>query len=126
MVETSSHGLTRPSDYSNSIFYTRETSGLEKEKAFTSVLIDSICEGIKDALGKDALEILVSKGLLDNSNEPKKLERQLATIFGTGHTVLERIIVKTLYRKLRVPYDSTLNFDYAKALVVAKNALFED
>ena len=125
MAETSSHGLTRPRDYSESIFSTRETSRLEKEKVFASVLIDSICEGIKDALGKDVLAVLVSTGLLDNSSEPKKLERQLATVFGSGHTVLEKIIVKTLYQRLHVPYDSTLNFDYAKALVVAKNALFE-
>ncbi len=37
--------------------------------------------------------------------------------------MLERIIVKGLYEKLSIPYDS-LGVDYSKALEVARNVFF--
>ncbi len=91
---------------------------------FTSVLIDSACEAVADALGKDVLGILASRGVLDNSDNPTEFQKQLSSIFGNGANVLERIIVKALYQRLRIPYDSTFDFDYAKALDVAKDVLF--
>ena len=73
------------------------------EKAFSSLLIDSICESLEHALGPDVLQILASKGLLDNSDSPEKFEGQLRSIFFDGAKVLERLIIKDLYRKLGIP-----------------------
>jgi hypothetical protein len=101
-----------------------EDSRRAGEKAFSSLLRDSVCESIADTLGKNVLSILVSKGLLDNADNPGEFEKQLSFTFGNGSVVLERIIVKGLYQKLRIPFDSTFGFDYAKALDVARNALF--
>ncbi len=125
VVETSSSGLAKSSSYERPIQnFGRENSKLAEEKVFSSVLTDSVCEAVGDALGKNVLSILVSKGLLDNANNPRELERQLSSTFGNGSAVLERIIVKGLYQKLRIPFDSSYGFDYAKALDVARNVLF--
>jgi len=75
-----------------------------------------------NTLGKDVLSILVSKGFLDEMTNPKELDKQLSSTFGNGSVMLERIIVKGLYQKLRIPYDSSFGFDYAKALDTARSA----
>ncbi len=54
---------------------------------------------------------------------PRELDRQLSSVFGNGYLMLERIIVKGLYEKLSIPYDS-LGVDYSKALEVARNVFF--
>jgi hypothetical protein len=74
-------------------------------------------------MGRDVLSLLVSKGFLDDMANPRELHRQLSTIFGSGSLMLERIIVKGLYQKLSIPYDS-LGFDYSKALDAARNVFF--
>jgi len=45
--------------------------------------------------------------------------------FGNGSVVLERMIVKALYRKLGIRSDSTIGFDYAKALDAARHVFGE-
>ena len=90
------------------------------EKAFSSLLIDSISESLEHALGPDVLEILSSKGLLDNSDNPQRFEGQLRSIFFDGAKVLERLIVKDLYRKLGIPYDSAARFEFSKSIETAK------
>ena len=122
VVETSSPSIARSPTYEmrpQSLI--RESAKLADEKAFASLLTDSIRESIEDSLGKNVLAVLVSKGLLDDPENPRELERQLNSTFGNASSVLERIIVKGLYQKLRIPFDSNLSFDYAKALEVARN-----
>ena len=122
VVETSSPSIARSPTYEmrpQSLI--RESAKLADEKAFAFLLTDSIRESIEDSLGKNVLAVLVSKGLLDDPENPRELERQLNSTFGNASSVLERIIVKGLYQKLRIPFDSNLSFDYAKALEVARN-----
>ena len=122
MVETSSPSIARSPTYEmrpQSLI--RESAKLADEKAFASLLTDSIRESIEDSLGKNVLALLVSKGLLDDPENPRELERQLNSTFGNASSVLERIIMKGLYQKLRIPFDSNLSFDYAKTLEVARN-----
>jgi hypothetical protein len=94
------------------------------EKAFSSVLIDSVVEAVANALGRNVLEILVSKGLLDNSDNAKEFDKTLQSLFGKGSSVIERIVVKDLYRKLGIPYDSEARFDYENSLDTAKAVCF--
>jgi hypothetical protein len=54
---------------------------------------------------------------------PRELDKQLSSVFGNGSLMLERIIVKGLYQKLSIPYDS-LGFDYSNALDNARNVFF--
>ena len=122
VVETSSPSIARSPTYEmRPQSLSRESTKLADEKAFASLLTDSIRESIEDTLGKNVLALLVSKGLLDDAQNPRELERQLNSTFGNASAVLERIIVKGLYQKLRIPFDSNLSFDYAKALEVARN-----
>ena len=123
VIRTSSSSLTRFPGYERPVQDLRkENVRFAGERAFSTLLADSISESIADTLGKDALAILASKGLLDNPDNPTELERQLSSTFGNGSAVLERIIVKGLFQKLRIPFDSNLSFDYAKALEVARKA----
>ena len=121
--ETSSSGIVRPYGLRGLTQNFREDTELAYEKAFLSLLADSICESIKDTMGKDVLSLLVSKGFLDDMASPRELDRQLSTVLGNGSLMLERIIVKGLYQKLSIPYDS-LDFDYSKALDASRNVFF--
>jgi hypothetical protein len=93
---------------------------LSAEKAFSSVLVSTVREAVGDALGRNVLEILTSKGLLDDASNSKEFDRKLQSLFGNGAAVLERIVVKDLDRKLGIRYDSEANFDYQKSLETAK------
>jgi len=90
------------------------------EKAFSSVLVSTVREVVGDALGRNVLEILTSKGLLDASSNSKEFDRKLQSLFGNGAAVLERIVIKDLDRKLGIRYDSQASFDYQKSLDTAK------
>lgn len=96
---------------------------LTDSSAFSSVLIDAICESLKDTLGPDVLEILVSKGLLDDSEHPQEFHRKLASVFGNGATVLERAITKELFRRLGLPPIKNLPFDFFESVTTAKEAV---
>src|SRR5947207_14546110 len=123
VVETSSPSIARSPTYeTRPQGLIRENAKLADEKAFASLLTDSIRESIEDSLGKNVLAVLVSKGLLDEPENPRELERQLNSTFGNASAVLERNIVKGLYQKLRIPFDSNLSFDYAKPMEVARNS----
>ena len=90
------------------------------ENAFASVLVNTVREAVGDALGRNVLEILTSKGLLDDANNSKEFDRKLQSLFGNGAAVLERIVVKDLDRKLGIRYNSEAGFDYGKSLETAK------
>jgi hypothetical protein len=113
--ETNSSGVVKSYGFKGLTQNFREDSDPAYEKAFLSILADSICESIHDTLGKDVLSLLVSKGFLDDMANPRELDKQLSSVFGNASLMLERIIVKGLYQKLSIPYDS-LGFDYSNAL----------
>src|SRR5712664_3753644 len=92
------------------------------EKAFSSVLVSAVREAVGDALGRNVLEILTSKGLLDDASNSKEFDRRLQSLFGNGAAVLERIVVKDLNRKLGIAYNSEARLDYEKSLETAKEA----
>ena len=126
MADTSSPGLARSPAYERPA---ESASGEDRrvgdEKAFASLLTDTVVESMADILGENVLSLLISKGMLDHAENPGELERQLALTFGNGSLVLERMIVKALYRKLGIRADSSSGFDYAKALDVARNVFGE-
>src|SRR6267143_3885469 len=120
-----SSGLARPtSEERQSQSLSRENPMLADQKAFSSLLADSICESIVYTMGKDVLSLLDSRGLLDDLNNPRELDRKLRSMFGNVRLMLERIIVKGLYQKPWIPFDSSFGFDYAKALDIAQAAFF--
>ena len=96
------------------------------EKEFSSVLVSTVREAVADALGRNVLEILTSKGLLDDASNSKEFDRKLELLFGNGAVVLERIVVKDLNRKLGIRYDSEASFDYGKSLETAREVCFAE
>jgi hypothetical protein len=119
--------LARSSGHAELATNLREEDSMNSdEKAFVSLLADSICESIMDTMGKDVLSILVSKGFLDDMANPIELDRSLSSTFGNASLMLERIIIKGLYQKLHIPYDSTFGFDYSKSLDIARDAFLEE
>jgi len=94
------------------------------EKAFSSVLVSTVREAVGNALGRNVLEILTSKGLLDDASNSKEFDKKLQLMFGNGAAVLERIVVKDLDRKLGIRYDSQASFDYEKSLETAREVCF--
>jgi hypothetical protein len=98
----------------------RPDQRIAAEKAFSSFLVSTVRDAVGDALGRNVLEILTSKGLLDVASNSKEFDRKLQLFFGNGAAVLERIVVKDLDRKLGIRYDSGAIFDYQKSLDTAK------
>jgi hypothetical protein len=109
-------------DFRTSWKTARTNSRLAQEKTFSSMLQLSIGEGIRAALGQAILGVLNGQGLFNEATDPKEFHRKLQLVFGNGATVLEKVIVKDLFRKLNVPYNSQERFDYGEALVRAKEA----
>lgn len=95
-----------------------------EDKEFSSLLVDAICESVKDAMGAGVLQVLVEGGLLDNSENPREFDQQLRSLFGGGARVLERLVVKELFRRLGIPYRSEPTFDYGQSLDMAKKVRF--
>ncbi|HZY47780.1 MAG TPA: hypothetical protein VFE96_08300 [Candidatus Bathyarchaeia archaeon] len=93
-----------------------------QDKVFSSMLHHSIGEGVKAALGQAILGILSDQGLFDNALDPKEFHRKLQTVFGNGATVIEKIIIKELFRKLSLPYSSSDFFSYSEDLERARRA----
>ena len=88
------------------------------------MLVATVREAVGNALGRNVLEILASKGLLDEASNSREFDRKLQLLFGNGAMVLERIVVKDLDRKLGIRYDSEASFDYEKSLAIAKEVCF--
>ena len=100
----------------------RENAEKAQEKAFISMLQLSVNEGVKAALGQAILGILSGQGLFDNVTDSKEFHRKLQTVFGNGATVIEKIIIKDLFRKLSIPYSSQSSFNYGDDLGRAREA----
>jgi hypothetical protein len=109
-------------DFRTSWKTTRTNSKLAQEKTFSSMLQLSIGEGVKAALGQAILGVLNGQGLFNEATAPKEFHKKLQKIFGNGATVLEKVIVKDLFRKLNIPYNSQEQFDYGEALEKAREA----
>jgi hypothetical protein len=109
-------------DFRTSWKTSRTNSKIAQEKTFSSMLQLSIGEGVKAALGQAILGVLNGQGLFNEATAPKEFHRKLQTVFGNGAIVLEKVIVKDLFRKLNIPYDFQDRFDYGEALERAKVA----
>ena len=99
---------------------TQSNTALARETEFFLALKQSISDGIRDSMGPQILAMLQDRGFLDNPDAANKFHSQLSTLFGNGTSVLEKIIIKELYRRLNISYDSSTQFDYGAALVHAR------
>ncbi|OLE75058.1 hypothetical protein AUG19_06530 [archaeon 13_1_20CM_2_54_9] len=70
-------------------------SKFTEERAFSYLLIDTVCEAVGSALGRNVLAVLVSKRLLDNSGNPREFDRELQSLFGDGASFLRGSLSRT-------------------------------
>lgn len=122
LVMGSSVSTMPQDDFRTSWKTNRTNSKLAQEKTFLSMLQLSIGEGVKAALGQAILGVLNSQGLFNEATDPKEFHRKLQSVFGSGAGVLEKVIVKDLFRKLNIQYNSQERFDYGESLERAKDA----
>jgi hypothetical protein len=109
-------------DFRTSWKTSRTNSRFAQEKTFSSMSQLSIGEGVRAALGQAILGVLNGQGLFNEATDPKEFHKKLQSVFGNGATVLEKVIVKDLFRKLNIPYNMQERFDYGEALERAKEA----
>jgi hypothetical protein len=99
---------------------------LAQEKTFSSLLRDSVGDGIRGALGQAILGVLADQGLFDKASDPKEFHMKLQSVFGNGATVIEKVIIKDLFRKLNIPYTLQGPFEYGEALETARETCAQE
>ncbi len=94
---------------------------IEFEPEFCQILHESILDGLENALGGSGLKVvLLNVDLARYMNNPAELHRNLRGIFNEGALVLEKVIVKELFRRLDLPYEEKDDFDFARHVNHAK------
>jgi hypothetical protein len=56
-------------------------------------------------------------------NNPRELHKSLLSIFKEGASILERVIIKELFRKLSLPYEEQADFDFEGYIIRARELL---
>ncbi len=81
---------------------------------FSSVLRESIQNGIRNVLGEGVLQAVRSLLQIDKcAQQPEEFHGQLSLIFGEGGSnTLEKVIVKDLFQKLNLPITERSPFDF--------------
>jgi len=113
-------------DFRTSWKTNRTNSIRTQENSFSSLLRDSIGDGIRGALGQAILGVLTDQGLFDKASVPKEFHMKLQSAFGNGATVIEKVIIKDLFRKLNIPYASQGSFEYGEALERARETCAQE
>ena len=117
--------LNRRSDNKSEMGQSRvEDRRIVEGKVFSDLVANATRQGVKDTLGPDVVAILESKGFLDRVDDPVEFDRQLTSLFGNGAKVLERLVVKELYRELGIGFNSQTPFNYRESLDAAREVCF--
>jgi hypothetical protein len=101
-----------------------EDKGFVAAKAFSTLVANAARESVKDTLGPDVVSILESNGLFENLTSPFEFDKHLSLIFGNGAKVLERMVVKELYREIGMSYNSGEVFSYSDCIDAAREFCF--
>lgn len=81
---------------------------------FANTFQVSVAEGLANTLGAivmQTLKTLLSHSLETYADKPNELHRELAGVFGSAATTLERMITKELFRRLDLRYSDELDFE---------------
>ncbi len=93
----------------------------EKQVEFHDVLHDSIREGMRNVLGETGMSaVLFHLKLGQDTWRPNEFNDNLRAMFKDGAVVLEKIIVKELFQRCGLIYQSTEDFDFQKSVDLAR------
>ncbi|MDA4130412.1 MAG: hypothetical protein OK457_06540 [Thaumarchaeota archaeon] len=86
----------------------------EEEKSFAEIMRNSIREGLGGVIGKSGMEaVYINFKLNDCLMNPKATHASLLPAFKDhGSEILEKAVMKELYRKINERYEPDLPFSY--------------
>jgi len=85
------------------------------------VLHESVLDGLENVLGENGMKVVVLNIELNRcTGNPEALHRSLYDLFNDGAFVLEKVIVKELFRKLGLPYEERIDLDFVRCVDHAK------
>jgi hypothetical protein len=90
------------------------------------IVKESIDQSMRDLLGGTGAEAtLFHVGLSHYESETREFHVRLYSIFRAGSATVERMIVRDLYKRLNLPFDDWLDFDYEKSVAYALKVAHE-
>lgn len=88
---------------------------MEQRVEFPDLLRECIHDGVEGVLGWGGMQVLLYHFQLDQYWEkPREFHINLHFALGPGSVVLEKMIVKELFRRLNVPYAERDGFDFER------------
>jgi len=89
---------------------------------FISALSDCVQVGIRNVLGQAALDAVFAKmKLVSLSEAPHELHSGFEQIFGPAAEILERLMVKDLFKRLNLRFEQVMpTFDFETYVNIAK------
>ena len=89
---------------------------------FVSALSDCVQDGIRNVLGQAALDAVFSKmKLVSLAEAPAELHNGFNQVFGPACGILERLMVKDLFRRLNLKFEQVMpSFDFETYVNIAK------
>jgi hypothetical protein len=76
-----------------------------------------VLDGLKSALGESGMNaVLCNIESHRLAEDARTLHKNLHAIFGEGVTIIEKVIIKELHRRLNVPYEEPEDFDFVKSV----------
>jgi len=88
---------------------------------FSQALHESVLDGLEKVLGESGMKVVLLNIELDRCTiNPEALHMSLYDLFKDGVFVLEKVIVKELFRKLGIPYEERIDLDFVGCVNHAK------
>ncbi len=92
------------------------------KREFSKALSECVLDVLKTALGKTVLDSLISHFAIDrHADDPAKVHADLRLIFADGARVLEKLIVRELFRRLNLILEGEQTFDFEVQVDFALN-----
>ena len=88
---------------------------------FTKLLHGCMLDKLEELIGKNTTKLLLFHFKLDqNIANPREFHRRLELLLSEGAMILEKSIVRELYRRLNISYDEASPFEFEKCVDRAK------
>jgi len=81
---------------------------------FANAFQVSVTEGLANTLGAIVMQTLknvLAYSFATYAEKPLELHQELSKVFGSGATILERMITKELFQRLDLRYSNELDFE---------------
>src|SRR5438105_6694998 len=85
-----------------------------KSTEFVSAVQVSVTGGLANTLGAIVMQTLknvLTYSFATYAEKPLELHQELSRVFGSGATILERMITKELFQRLSLRYSNELDFE---------------